>query len=111
MVFVAIRRLSTEFRFTQQRVIARTILLISTGSRFPFRLRTCIDVWAELSVCRVAAVPNEVSIKMSAGEKLERKFHVPALHIQASEALFHRFICEFLRGLLTFDQRAVPSVD
>src|SRR5258708_19062943 len=57
MVFVAIRKESTDWRPSQQRVIALTILLISTGSSAPFRLRTCIDVCAELSVCLEVAVP------------------------------------------------------
>ena len=33
-----------------QREIARTILLMSTGSSEPFRFLTCIVVWVELSV-------------------------------------------------------------
>src|SRR5687768_10493314 len=56
IVFVAIRITSTLGRFGVQREMARTILLISTGSCAPFRLRTRIVVWVVTSDCRAVAV-------------------------------------------------------
>src|SRR3569832_2415725 len=60
MVFVAIFRTSTFSSPWPQRATARTILLTSTGSREPLRLRTCIVVAFASSLVPLAVFAGEL---------------------------------------------------